>query len=143
MASSYTIDDFYGDQGTGLGAMPVYSPASSSTGPNQWDIEGGTCTGCNAQGAGFKVPIDPSQVHSGTWKSTTMDVNEPLTTLSVQFRGSSITMYCLLPPDLGPYITSAMNLTFVLDGEQSKRAPTYTIRQNNDVLIKFIKFLWF
>ncbi len=27
-------------------------------------------------------------------------------------------MYCLLPPDLGPGITSAMNLTFVLDGEQ-------------------------
>ncbi|PSR72615.1 hypothetical protein PHLCEN_2v11499 [Hermanssonia centrifuga] len=118
MASSYIIDDFFGDQGTGLGAMPIYSPASSSTGPNQWDIEGGTCTGCSAQGAGFKVPIDPSQVHSGTWKSTTMDPGEPLTTLSVQFYGSSITMYCLLPPDLGPWTTSAMNLTFVLDGEQ-------------------------
>jgi hypothetical protein len=31
--------------------------------------------------------------------------------------GTSISAYCLLPPDFGPYITSYMNMTFQLDGQ--------------------------
>ncbi|PSR72616.1 hypothetical protein PHLCEN_2v11500 [Hermanssonia centrifuga] len=110
MASNYTIDDFYGDQGTGLGKMPVYSPSHSpsSPDPDQWDVEGGTCAGCSAQGAGFRIPIDSSQVHSGTWKSTTMDPGEPLTTISVQFRGTyTVNESAPIPPDSATISSSA------------------------------------
>ena len=130
----YTIDDVYGDQRPNAPSSTVVTYLPGPT-VNQWDPVGGTCPApkCGA-GAGFNPPIDASKVHSGTWHTVTMNPGEPVTTITLTFTGTSptshgwgavrnqnsgtqITVYCLLPPDLGQYITSYMNMTFTLDGQ--------------------------
>ena len=130
--TQYTIDDHFGDQRPGAsGGAPTFAPSGS-----QWDTPGGTCAGCIAN-SNLYPAIDVAQAHSGTWQSTTVSPDEVETTISVTFIGAlplamlrvrecahawcvgtSITVYCILPPDLGPFITSYMNLSFVLDGQQ-------------------------
>ncbi|GJE97713.1 hypothetical protein PsYK624_139340 [Phanerochaete sordida] len=107
---TYIFDDYYGDERPGAGiVVPTYLPVVG-----QWDWIGGTCASCTLQ-TNIDIPIDPTRAQNATWHSVTVSPDEPATTISINFTGTAVTAYCLLPPDLGPWITSYMNVSFVLD----------------------------
>ncbi|GJE97714.1 hypothetical protein PsYK624_139350 [Phanerochaete sordida] len=108
---TYIFDDYYGDERLKGDTVPTYLPAV-----NQWDPVGGTCAGCTSS-TNLPTPIDPLKAQNATWHSVTVSPDEPTTTITMNFTGTAVTAYCILPPDLGPYITSYMNVSFILDGK--------------------------
>ena len=127
---SFVIDDVFGDERPDShGTVPQFLPIADG----QWDGIGGTCDHACGAGADFLVPIDASKVQGGTWHTVSVNPREPETTISINFNGmstvtlprrlirfvrlgTSISVYCLLPPYLGQHITTFMNVSFILDG---------------------------
>ncbi|EKM53887.1 uncharacterized protein PHACADRAFT_209731 [Phanerochaete carnosa HHB-10118-sp] len=109
---TYIFDDYFGDERPGVAtAVPTFLPAV-----NQWDPIGGTCASCTLS-TNLDTPINPTKAQNGTWHSVTVSPDEPETTITITFSGTAVTAYCILPPDLGPWITSYMNMSFILDDD--------------------------
>ncbi|KIP11545.1 hypothetical protein PHLGIDRAFT_455630 [Phlebiopsis gigantea 11061_1 CR5-6] len=148
---TYIFDDVFGDQRPGSNSpLPAYLP------PPNWDPVHGTCSQCSMT-TNIRIPVDPSQVMNGTWHTATSNPGKPIINVTMTFTGkkigvfvaraeglreilgTSVTAYCLLPPNLdSEFITSQMNMTFVLDGEAvgtyhrivDPSATTWTYNQN-------------
>lgn len=97
-----TIDDSNGDPFTG--AMPDYEPVGL------W-AAGQGCPGCLAQ-------PDKSKVYQGTWHDTTHHGNDTVPkTVSFNFTGTALYVYCII--DNQPGYTTLTALNFTLDGDNA------------------------
>ncbi|KAJ7325564.1 hypothetical protein DFH08DRAFT_711185 [Mycena albidolilacea] len=96
--SNRTIDDFNGDEVTGV--VPVYIPA------NRWNVKS-NCTACHVQ-------PQQDQAIDNTWHDTTVPAG---TTYSVtlEFTGTAIYFFGIVPNSL-PKTQTHVNLAFSLDG---------------------------
>ncbi|KAI0714685.1 hypothetical protein C8Q76DRAFT_673819 [Earliella scabrosa] len=98
-----TIDDELGDSVTGI--KPSYSP------PDKW-TQGAQCPTCHVRPSYVDVP----QVFERTWHDTTFRPGGPDREMRVNFTGTAVYLYFLVPKPL-PFTTTMMNTTFFLDGE--------------------------
>ncbi|KAH9831188.1 uncharacterized protein C8Q71DRAFT_715813 [Rhodofomes roseus] len=92
-----TIDDYLGDSATG--ARPVFSPG--------WNY-GPTCPGCYVQ-------PDIALTFDRSWHDTTVSVYSVTTNISIEFTGTALWVYGIVPN----YVRNAntlVNVSFALDG---------------------------
>ncbi|KAJ6630236.1 hypothetical protein B0H10DRAFT_1774812, partial [Mycena sp. CBHHK59/15] len=94
-----TIDDEYGDSVSGV--RPTYKPDAF------WSLNS-SCDGC-------QVHPDPALAFSGTWHDSSQFPAEAPVSLTLNFVGTAIYVFCILPPILTGVVTS-YNLNFTLDG---------------------------
>ncbi|KAF8140813.1 hypothetical protein K438DRAFT_1636833 [Mycena galopus ATCC 62051] len=113
--SNRTIDDFYGDEVTGV--RPVYDPLDA------WNVNS-NCTGC------FVQP-DASQTVDGTWHDTTDKATEgpPTHNVTLQFTGTAIYFFGIVPNTI-PNTLTLVNVTFSLDGA-SAGSYTHSAEENS------------
>ncbi|KIP11542.1 hypothetical protein PHLGIDRAFT_455255 [Phlebiopsis gigantea 11061_1 CR5-6] len=104
----YIFDDANGDQRPGSD-----SPALTYAGT--WAQPGGSCSGCAPDHN--SIPIHPPMAEMETWHDATVESGSIAASVSVTFTGTSISAYCLLPPNQGSPFISTTFLSFTLDGE--------------------------
>ncbi|EIN12542.1 hypothetical protein PUNSTDRAFT_130800 [Punctularia strigosozonata HHB-11173 SS5] len=103
------IDDENGD--TRTGSPVIYSGTRWNFGPN--------CSSCG-------IHFDPDLIFDETWHETTNDpISNPewpkLPSVTVNFAGSAIWVFCIVPNNITPMkadVLTLANLTFILDGIQ-------------------------
>ncbi|KAJ6542805.1 hypothetical protein B0H19DRAFT_957855 [Mycena capillaripes] len=99
--SNRTIDDFNGDSVTG--ALPVYE--------GSWNVNG-NCSTCYVQ-------LDTSQPFDRTWHDSTQRATEDPYSVTLQFTGTAIYFYGIVPNTAQHGTTKAntkIDVTFTLDG---------------------------
>ncbi|KAJ7700849.1 hypothetical protein B0H17DRAFT_925021, partial [Mycena rosella] len=94
-----TIDDEFGDPVTG--ALPTYRPASF------WSLNS-SCATC-------VVHPDPNLAFNHTWHDSSQLPGEAPVSLTLEFVGTAIHVFCILPP-ITPNVVTMYNLNFTLDG---------------------------
>lgn len=101
---NYTIDDTLGDQRTG--SLPRYMGSSG----NPWvaAIASKGCLDCGAQ-------PDGTLAYNGTWHDRTTFSNDPPASISIDFSGSKIYIFCILANNVG-LTWQDTRLSFYLDG---------------------------
>ena len=104
-----TIDDTFGDSTTG--AVPAYSINGHAWNAGS-PTESANCGGCNI----YSSLLNLSQVLYGTWHDTTPTTSDLPTTVTVQFIGSAVYVFNILPNTL-PATTTLANISFSIDGE--------------------------
>ncbi|KAF7359115.1 hypothetical protein MSAN_01253000 [Mycena sanguinolenta] len=116
--SNRTIDDQFGDPVSGL--VPSYSPSSF------WK-EGASC------GSGCAVHPDPTLAFNHTWHDSSQFPNEAPVSVSLQFTGTAVWVFCIVPPLTENVITS-YNLNFTLDNGKQQGTFSYTPTSSSDFL---------
>ncbi|KAJ7167452.1 hypothetical protein C8R43DRAFT_877357 [Mycena crocata] len=99
IVSNRTIDDTKGDSITGF--IPIYSPAK------QW-TPGTNCSGCLVQ-------PEIGRLFDYTWHDTTQGDGGVPSTVTLNFTGTAIYLFCVVPNSI-PFATTLVDLKFVLDG---------------------------
>ncbi|EJD35734.1 hypothetical protein AURDEDRAFT_175184 [Auricularia subglabra TFB-10046 SS5] len=97
-----TIDDTLGDERTGQ--KPRYTPPD-------WkarSVGGGPCPGCTAQ-------PDPTLAFGGTWHDKSTFIGNDPSTVLLNFSGTAIYVFCILPNGIGNTINRT-RLSFYVDG---------------------------
>ncbi|KAJ3842257.1 hypothetical protein F5878DRAFT_407188 [Lentinula raphanica] len=98
------IDDQYGDLVSNV--TPTYSPEP------KWS-QGAGCSGC-------ALHPDPTQAFDYTWHESThwtSDAESETVFVSLEFTGTSLDVFCILPNPSGPTTVGDYNLTFELDNQ--------------------------
>ncbi|KAJ7221603.1 hypothetical protein GGX14DRAFT_670431 [Mycena pura] len=94
-----TIDDQFGDSVSGV--LPVYTPLSV------WNL-GTSCPDC-------EVHPDPALAFNHTWHDSSQFPGGAPVSLTLQFVGTAISVFCIVPP-LAPNVISRYSLNYNLDG---------------------------
>jgi len=115
--SNQTIDDESGDSVSG--ALPTYVPASS------WRL-GPTCPDC-------VVHPDQSLAFNRTWHDNSQFPGDPPASLSLDFVGTAIYVFCIVPP-IEANVISRYSLNFSLDDGASQGTFVYLPTSNTDFL---------
>ncbi|EIN07894.1 hypothetical protein PUNSTDRAFT_27065, partial [Punctularia strigosozonata HHB-11173 SS5] len=102
LVMNYTIDDLYGDSRTGK--LPGYL-GGWNYGPN--------CPGCTVQPNG-------TMAFNGSWHDATRTNDPSPRSVTMNFTGSAIYVFCIVPNTVAPavrggHITTAANMTFTLN----------------------------
>ncbi|KAJ7491078.1 hypothetical protein FB451DRAFT_630759 [Mycena latifolia] len=107
-----TIDDEFGDSVSGV--QPTYRPASF------WSLDS-SCDGC-------VLHADPKLAFNHTWHDSSQLPGTAPVSLTLDFVGTAVYVYCILPP-ITPNVVTSYNLNFTLDGASRGRyfrSPTST-----------------
>ncbi|KAJ7042046.1 hypothetical protein C8F04DRAFT_114999 [Mycena alexandri] len=115
--SNRTIDDESGDSVSG--ALPTYIPASF------WRL-GPTCPDC-------AVRPDQSLAFNRTWHDNSQFPGNQPVSLSLDFVGTAIYVFCIVPP-IETNVISRYSLTFSLDDGASQGTFLYSPTSNTDFL---------
>lgn len=108
-----TVDDTFGDPTTG--SIPGYSAGSDDS----WNAGSPSenCSSCHVS----QSNLDLSQIYRETWHDTTiLPSGTASATITVQFTGSAVYVFNILPNTLQGTITSA-DISFSIDGENVGR----------------------
>ncbi|KAJ6500739.1 hypothetical protein C8R45DRAFT_79801 [Mycena sanguinolenta] len=116
--SNRTIDDQFGDSVSGL--VPTYNP------PSFWKV-GASC------GSGCAVHPDPTLAFNHTWHDSSQFPNEAPVSVSLQFTGTAVWVFCIAPPITENVITS-YNLSFTLDNGAHTGTFSYAPTSSSDFL---------
>jgi len=114
--SNRTIDDQLGDLVTGV--LPSYNPASS------WK-EGTSC--------GSACAVHPLRAFEGTWHDSSQFPNEAPVSVSLNFTGTAIWVFCIVPP-ITPGVITSYNLSYTLDNGAQNGTFLYTPTSTSDFL---------
>ncbi|KAJ7144948.1 hypothetical protein C8R43DRAFT_891036, partial [Mycena crocata] len=114
-----TIDDQFGDSISGV--RPTYSPASSWS-PNS------SCNGC-------LLHPDPALAFNHTWHDSSQFPGTSPVSLTLEFVGTAVYVYCIVPPITANVVTS-YNLNFTLDGE-SRGKLSHTPTSNTEFVYNY------
>ncbi|KAM5539192.1 hypothetical protein V8D89_007065 [Ganoderma adspersum] len=106
-----TVDDTFGDPTTGL--FPEYLPNNGT-----WNA-GSSSENCPSCYIGPSI-LDLTQINNKTWHDTTYLPWETPATITVNFNGSAVYAFNILPNTLPATITTA-NISFSIDGEDVGR----------------------
>ncbi|PIL32307.1 hypothetical protein GSI_05553 [Ganoderma sinense ZZ0214-1] len=124
-----TVDDQLGDRTTGL--IPEYLPNDGT-----WHVGSPTedCPSCKIKPSTLNL----SQIHEETWHDATH--TPPLTpaTVTVQFNGSAVYVFNILPNTLFN-TTTFVNITFSIDGED---AGTFTRSPDSSSTILYNQLIY-
>ncbi|KAF9269680.1 hypothetical protein L218DRAFT_283529 [Marasmius fiardii PR-910] len=105
------IDDTYGDRETGM--VPSYYPKDSSI----W--QGNDCT---LENGGCLIVPEKNRALNGTWMAATYRTNMQNLGLTLQFEGTSISVYFILANDVGKSTAvTRTDCNFILDGVLKKQ----------------------
>ncbi|KAJ7245452.1 hypothetical protein C8J57DRAFT_1082236 [Mycena rebaudengoi] len=99
VSSNRTIDDFYGDPITGF--IPLYEPHKA------WNANG-NCSICF-------VHVDPTQTSNDTWHDSTQRNNNAPSSVTIQFTGTAVYLFSIIPNLTPSDPLVDYNLTFTLD----------------------------
>ncbi|KAJ7063635.1 hypothetical protein C8F01DRAFT_1368151 [Mycena amicta] len=122
IAVNRTIDDEFGDLATGL--HPIYTPdefwslvclfqEQSNVFTHRQDSTCETCV----------LHPNPALAFNGTWHDSSQFTNTTPVSVTLQFSGTGIYVFCIVPPVL-PGVVSRYRLNYTLDSSGSSGTPT-------------------
>ncbi|KAF7353824.1 hypothetical protein MVEN_01068000 [Mycena venus] len=115
--SNRTIDDQFGDSVSGV--LPSYSPAQV------WN-EGTSCENCT-------IHPDPALAFNHTWHDSSQFPTEEPVSVSLDFTGTAVWVFCIVPPIITGKITR-YNLSFNLDAGAHQGQFSYTPTSSSEFL---------
>ncbi|KAJ7253311.1 hypothetical protein B0H12DRAFT_593544 [Mycena haematopus] len=133
--SNRTIDDQFGDSVSGT--LPSYNPApfwkpvrypsSDLSLPDQSE-QGASCTTCAGS-----AHLDPALAFDHTWHDSSQFPAEAPVSVSLEFTGTAVWVFCIAPPIMPGVITN-YNLNFTLDDGAQQGTFSYTPTSNSDAV---------
>ncbi|KAJ7891331.1 hypothetical protein B0H14DRAFT_1072905 [Mycena olivaceomarginata] len=118
--SNRTIDDQFGDSVSG--ALPSYSPVSFQV----WNV-GASC------GDKCAVHPDPALAFNHTWHDNSQFPGKAPVSVSLQFTGTAVWVFCIVPPITTNAITR-YNLSFTLDDGAHRGTFLFTPTSSSEFL---------
>ncbi|EJF62036.1 hypothetical protein DICSQDRAFT_37999, partial [Dichomitus squalens LYAD-421 SS1] len=105
-----TIDDQFGDNTTGF--IPVYLPNDGT-----WHVGSPSedCDSCKIKPS----TLDISQIHDHTWHDATHTPGLTPAQIIVNFTGTAVYVYNIVPNSLPNSTTTFVNISFTLDGSDA------------------------
>ena len=105
-----TIDDHFGDSLTGF--IPAYLPNDGS-----WHVGSPSevCSDCHITPS----TLDVSQIYDHTWHDTTYRPGQAPAEVTVNFTGSAVYVFSIVPNFLPNDTITSANISFTLDGTYS------------------------
>jgi len=115
--SNRTIDDQFGDSVSGV--LPSYSPIRF------WEA-GASCSNCS-------VHPDPAFAFNHTWHDSSQFPGEQSVSVSLEFTGTAVWVFCIVPPITTNAITR-YNLSFDLDDGAHRGTFLYSPTSSSEYL---------